>query len=71
MRLESLEKLQGLGDLNFWTKDMIYPYTHKFLHWDDIKDCFTGFARIIEFKCFSKDINGEFDPTVFGANKLK
>ena len=59
-----------MGNLVFWTKDMVYPYTHKFLLWDDIKDCFTGFARIIEFKCQAKDINGLPDPTVIGAEKF-
>ena len=47
---------------------MIPPSTHKFVLFDEIKDCLTGFVRIIDFRCFKLDSEGYADPTVEDAN---
>lgn len=61
--------MHDLGQLNitFWNKDMLYPYTNKFLLLDDIKDSLTGFARIIEFRCFNAGMDGKADPSLDGS----
>lgn len=46
---------------------MIPPFAHKFVLFDEIKDCLTGFVRIIDFRCFKLDYEGNADPTVDGA----
>ena len=68
-RFESLEKLSTDLKITYWTKDMVYPFSHKFVLWDDIKEHFTGFARIIEFKCMAKGIDGYPDPTIENADR--
>ena len=35
-RLQSLHDL-GQLDITFWNKDMLYPFTNKFIQFDDIK----------------------------------
>jgi hypothetical protein len=64
-----LEKLSTDLKITYWTKDMVYPFSHKFVLWDDIKEYFTGFARIIEFKCMAKGIDGYPDPTIENADR--
>lgn len=46
---------------------MLYPYKNKFILWDDIKDSLTGFARVIEFRCFRNGNDKQADPTYEGA----
>lgn len=64
-----LQSLQELGDLNitFWHKEMLYPFDHKFILFDDIADCMTGYARIVEFRCFKTGHDGFADPSADGA----
>ena len=66
LKLQSLHDL-GQLDITFWNKDMLYPFTHKFLLYDDIQDSLTGFARIIEFRCFKEGMDGLADPSQDGA----
>jgi len=42
---------------------MLYPFTNKFLLYDDIADALNGYARIIEFRCFKAGVDGLADPT--------
>jgi len=35
--------------------------------WDDVKDSLNGIGRIVEFRCFSKNQFGEYDPTISGG----
>ena len=46
---------------------MLYPFTNKFHLFDEIKDALTGFARIIEFRCFKAGMDGLADPSQDGA----
>jgi len=64
-----LQSLHDLGELNisFWHKEMLYPFEHKFIQYEDIADCLTGFARIIEFRCFKQGLDGFADPSMDGA----
>ena len=51
--------------LTNWDKDMIYPYTRKFVLFDDIKDQLTGYVRMIEFRCLKNEgIDGYPDPSL-------
>ena len=45
----------------------MYPYKNKFILWEDIKDSLTGFARVIEFRCFRNGNDKQADPTYEGA----
>ena len=54
-------------NIDDWSKEMITPFTHKFVLYDDIKDCLTGFVRIIEFRCAKRDNDGFPDPTIDDA----
>ena len=47
---------------------MMAPFTHKFVLFDDIKDCLTGFVRMIEFRCVKLDEEGYPDPSLDSAN---
>jgi hypothetical protein len=49
--------------MSFWKKGMIYPYERKFLLYDEIAPFLTGFARMIEFRCFKLDSDGFSDPS--------
>ena len=64
-----LQSLQELGDLNitFWHKEMLYPFDHKFILFDDIADCMTGYGRFVEFRCFKMGNDGFADPSADGA----
>jgi hypothetical protein len=42
---------------------MLYPFEKKFLLFDEIAPALTGFARIIEFRAFKLDKDGNGDPT--------
>ena len=42
---------------------MLYPYTHKFLLWDDIAPALNGYGRMMYFRSFSKCMKGSIDPT--------
>ena len=72
--LASLHEL-GQQGMNYWTRHLIYPYTHKFVLYSDIVDCLTGVVRMIEFRCFNQsgvsadtDLSlGSPDPTIEGA----
>jgi hypothetical protein len=57
----------GQLDITFWNKDMLYPFTNKFHLFDEIKEALTGFARIIEFRCFKAGMDGLADPSQDGA----
>lgn len=46
---------------------MLYPYTHQFILFDDIKEVLTGFGRFTYYRCFSKNELGEFDPSFSDA----
>ena len=47
---------------------MLPPYENKFVLYQDIADCITGFVRMIEFRCFAEQgIDRNLD---FGTNKL-
>jgi hypothetical protein len=43
---------------------MIYPYKNKFLLYDEIAPALTGYARIIEFRCFIDGTDKYADPTL-------
>ena len=70
----------GQNGLHYWTKHMIYPYTRKFVAFDDIKHALNGIVRMIEFRSFAaasdkpQDImmgrrnNNQADPTIEGAS---
>jgi hypothetical protein len=47
---------------------MLYPYTHQFILYDDIKDSLTGFGRFMYYRCLAKNRLGDYDPT-FDAEK--
>jgi len=47
---------------------MLYPYTNQFVLFDDIKDSLTGYGRFMEYRCFTTNPKGDYDPT-FDANK--
>lgn len=66
MRVQSLHDLGEL-DISFWHKEMLYPFEHKFVLFEDIKDCLTGYARFIEFRCFQQGLDGFSDPSMDGA----
>jgi hypothetical protein len=66
-----IKGLHNLGENNitYWHKDMLYPFKHKFILYDDIKDSLTGFMRVIEFRCFKADHDGLPDPSQEGSEK--
>jgi len=60
---------------------MCYPYTNKFVSFNDIAESMNGFVRIIEFRCFSHNgrdnrydygvqgqIGSQADPTIHAAH---
>lgn len=55
--------------INYWHKEMIYPFTRKFLLYDDIKESLTGYARIVSFRCFFTGTDGLPDPTADNVEK--
>ena len=63
LRIKSLQDLCNLN-ITYWKKDMLYPFTQKFLCWEDIKQHLTGYVRIIEFRCFIAGLDGRADPTM-------
>ena len=72
---EHQKMLQSLHDLSemkltHWNQEMLYPYESKFLNYNDIAPSLTGFARIIEFRCFNKAHDGQADPTHGDSQKL-
>mgnify|MGYP006100195373 FL=1 len=46
---------------------MLYPYTHQFILFDDIKEVLNGFGRMTYYRCFVKNALGEFDPSFSDA----
>ena len=60
-----VNSISTIGD--DWAAEMIPPFTHKFVLFDEIKDCLTGFVRIIDFRCLKLDDEGNVDPTLNGA----
>ena len=60
---KGLHELGETHRISYWHKDMLYPYTHKFILYDDIKESLTGFMRVIEFRCFQTDSEGLADPS--------
>lgn len=63
MMLESLHELTSDRICN-WKAQMLYPYSHKFLLWDDIAPALSGYGRFMYFRSFSKCLKGSVDPTV-------
>lgn len=61
--LEELHDL-SLSRVNNWSPSMRYPYTRRFELLEQVQDVLTGFGRVIEFECLSKNEKGEFDPTI-------
>ena len=49
--MKSLHEL-NVCEVNYWHKEMLYPYTRRFLLWDDLKQHLTGICRMIEYRCF-------------------
>jgi len=47
---------------------MLFPYTHQFVLFDDIRDSLTGFGRFMQYRCLGKNKFGDYDPT-FDAEK--
>mmetsp|Transcript_11178 Transcript_11178/g.18792 ORF Transcript_11178/g.18792 Transcript_11178/m.18792 type:complete len:192 (+) Transcript_11178:174-749(+) len=66
----TLDDLHNLTALNIsnWQSQMLYPYTHNFVLFDDIKNSLNGFGRFIEFRCIVKNRLGQHDPT-FSSKK--
>jgi hypothetical protein len=48
---------------------MLYPYNHQFILYDDIKESLSGFGRIIEFRTYSKNREGNLDPSFAEVKK--
>ena len=71
-RIENPEQRKMLDSLHELTQDrvcswkaqMLYPYTHKFLLWDDVAPALNGYGRMMYFRSFSKCLKGSVDPTV-------
>jgi len=66
-KIEELDKLSQ-QNLSNWQSQMLYPYIHKFLFFDDIKDSLTGYGRFIYYRAMCKVKSPEtndvdFDPT--------
>ena len=55
--------------LNYWNQEMLYPYENKFLSYNEIAPSLTGYARIIEFRCFQNGNDGKADPTHGNCHK--
>lgn len=68
LMLQSLHDLSEMK-LTHWNKEMLYPYENKFLNYNEIAPSLTGYARIIEFRCFQKGTDGKADPTNGDCNK--
>lgn len=51
LMLQSLHDLSEMK-LTHWNKEMLYPYENKFLNYNEIAPSLSGYARIIEFRCF-------------------
>jgi len=66
-----IEDCHYISSLNIsnWQSQMLYPYTHQFVIFDDIKSALTGFGRMMSYRCLAKNKRGDFDPT-FDAEKL-
>ena len=60
--IENLHYVSGLGISN-WQSQMLYPYTHQFVLYDDIRESLTGIGRFMQFRCYCKNNFGEYDPT--------
>ena len=63
MMLDSLHDLTQDRICN-WKQQMLYPYTHKFLLFEDIASALNGYGRFMYFRSFSKCQKGSVDPTV-------
>ena len=61
--IESCHEATQSGITN-WKAQMIYPYDHKFVIYEDIKSALTGYGRMMFYRTFSKDRHGRPDPTV-------
>ena len=48
---------------------MLYPYKDKFMDYDTIRDCLTGYGRMIFYRAIDKDALGRPDPTVVSTRK--
>ena len=68
MLITELDKLSRLN-LNNWQEQMVYPFTDKFVLWDEIRDSLTGYGRMIYYQTFTKDRSGQPDPTVISSQK--
>ena len=65
-----IENLHYISNLNIsnWQSQMLFPYTHQFILFDDIRDSLTGFGRFMHYRCLGKNKFGDYDPT-FDAEK--
>lgn len=52
-----------------WKSQMLYPYTHQFILFDEIKGALNGFGRFTYYRCFSKNEMGEYDPSFSTGSK--
>lgn len=74
---KKIDALNALSEqkLSNWQPQMLYPYKHKFLYWDDIKEALTGYGRFIYYRAVKKTVGkdkdgnaikniNDFDPSV-------
>lgn len=66
--IESLHEVTQ-SRISNWKAQMIYPYKHKFVLYEDIASALTGYGRFMYFRTFSLDHHGTPDPTIADSQK--
>lgn len=61
--IQSLHELTQ-SRISNWKAQMVYPYQHKFVLYDQIASALTGYGRFMYFRTFATDRHGAPDPTV-------